>query len=151
MTALARSVALPGDEVFVLHDRPLRDGAAVGETSQFGDDVWRLQPAIHKSSGRNLILNFNRFPVRFRPVAKQLAYAMLSGPLPQGEKRCKNGTRHQAISDHLERYVTSGRPLPGWWESLTAKSSPSRSDAAEGPWTNPPTRCSSTRPRPKSG
>ncbi|MYR91581.1 hypothetical protein GTY41_43415 [Streptomyces sp. SID685] len=84
MTALARSVALPGDEVFVLHDRPLRDGVAVGEISQFGDDVWRLQPVIHKSSGRDPILNFNRFPVRFRPVAKQLAYAMLSGPLPQG-------------------------------------------------------------------
>ncbi|BBC98578.1 hypothetical protein [Streptomyces griseofuscus] len=105
MTALARSGALPGDEVFVPHDRPLRDGVAVGETSQFGDDVWRLQPAIHKSSGRNLILNFNRFPVRFRPVAKQLAYAMLSGPLPQGEKHCKvEGVR--CASTELRRFLT---------------------------------------------
>jgi integrase len=105
VTALARSAAIPGDDVFVLHDRPLRDGVALEETSQFGDDVWRLQPAIHKSSGRNLILNFNRFPVRFRPVAKQLAYAMLSGPLPQGEKRCKvEGVR--CASTELFRFLT---------------------------------------------
>ncbi|MFV8182078.1 hypothetical protein [Streptomyces sp. AF1B] len=105
MTALARSVALPGDDVFVLHDRPLRDGVALEDTSQFGDAVWRLQPAIHKSSGRNLILNFDRFPARFRPVAKQLAYAMLSGPLPQGERRCKvEGVR--CASTELFRFLT---------------------------------------------
>ena len=86
MTALARSVALPGDAVFVLHDRALRDGVALENTSQFGDAVWRLQPAIHKSSGRNLILNFDRFPARFRPVAKQLRLRHAVGAPPARRK-----------------------------------------------------------------
>ncbi|MFJ3310814.1 hypothetical protein ACIPSA_49365 [Streptomyces sp. NPDC086549] len=90
MTAFARSVALPSDDVFVLHDRPLRDGFTLAETSQFGYGIWRLRPAIHKSSGRNLILNFDRVPVRFQPVVKQLSYAMLSGPLPQGRSAARS-------------------------------------------------------------
>jgi len=86
---LARSVPVPGDDIFVLHGRPLRGGVALEETSRFGDHVWQLRPAIHKSSSRSLVLTFDRIPARFRLVAKQLSYAMLSGPLPPGEKRCQ--------------------------------------------------------------
>jgi hypothetical protein len=113
VTALAHSAALPGDDVFVLHERPLRDGFTLVQTSQFGDGVWRLRPAIHKSSGRNLILNFDRVPVRFQPVAKQLSYAMLSGPLPPGEKRGKVEGVRSAFTELL-RFLTwlDGRPEP---------------------------------------
>ncbi|MEU9291461.1 hypothetical protein AB0D57_44310 [Streptomyces sp. NPDC048275] len=105
VSALARSVESPGNHDFVLHGRPLRDGLALEETSQFGDDVWQLGPAIHKSNVRNLILNFERVPTGFRAVAKQLAYALLSGPLLPGERRCKvEGVR--AVFTELVRFLT---------------------------------------------
>jgi hypothetical protein len=90
--AEAASVVHPLDEVFVLHARPLRTGARLHETARFTDAVWRLEPAIGQQHQRAAMLDFTRLPVQHRLVAKELCYAMLSGPLLHGEQRAEIST-----------------------------------------------------------
>ena len=40
-TVTATRRALPGDDMLVLHRRPLRDGVAAERTSRFAGDQWR--------------------------------------------------------------------------------------------------------------
>jgi hypothetical protein len=71
----------------VLGDRPLRPGVPRTATSQFGDGVWDLTPAVHQQHGRKLTLHFTTVPERFRPAAKELFYALLAGQPPAGQPR----------------------------------------------------------------
>jgi hypothetical protein len=78
---------IPDDNDFVLAGRPLRTGVTLASTARFGDDVWRLEPAILQKHVKSLALNFPAIPDRYQRDAKQLCYAVLAGPLPPGEKR----------------------------------------------------------------
>ncbi|GCE40847.1 hypothetical protein Rhow_004490 [Rhodococcus wratislaviensis] len=71
----------------MLQARTLREGIDLADTSRYGDDVWVLDPAQTQSHYKALILNFIALPESYRPVAKQMYFAMLSGELPPGEKR----------------------------------------------------------------
>ncbi|PPJ25647.1 hypothetical protein C5F51_22745 [Nocardia nova] len=75
------------DSMFVLAGRPLRCEASLERTSRFRDMVWRLEPAIFRENSLMLILDFTRIPARWRPLAKELFYAMLAGDLPPSEPR----------------------------------------------------------------
>jgi len=77
----------PGDQDLVLAGRQLRAGVTLEDTSRFADDSWRLDPAILQHHIRSLSLVFDTVPARYRLHAKQLCFALLSGPLPPGEKR----------------------------------------------------------------
>ena len=78
---------LPGDDDFVLAGRLLRPGFALADTARFGEDEWRLEPAILQEHVKSLALTFQTVPSRYRLQAKQLFYAVLAGPLPPGERR----------------------------------------------------------------
>lgn len=70
------------DTALVLAKRKLRAGLELTDTSRFGDDVWLLTPAIHQLHGRSLCLAFRTLPERFRLVAKELFYRLLTADLP---------------------------------------------------------------------
>lgn len=78
---------VPGEaaDPFVFHGRPLRPGVALEDTSRFSDEVWNLAPAMLKKHEARSILDFSHVPARYRQVARELCYAMLSGPVPSGE------------------------------------------------------------------
>ncbi|WP_410580144.1 hypothetical protein [Amycolatopsis sp. lyj-108] len=108
----------PLSDQFVLHARPLRSGAVLDQTSRFGDDKWLLDAAVMQSQTRSWMLNFESIPVQYRLVAKELCYAMLSGPLPPGEPRPKMAsirTRFSQVKTFLDwldtRRPPSGRPV----------------------------------------
>lgn len=65
----------------------LRSGYSLTDTSQFRDDVWRLEPAVAQAHVRSLVVSFDTLADRYRLPAKELCLAMLSGPLPAGERR----------------------------------------------------------------
>jgi hypothetical protein len=73
--------------MLVLHGRPLRDGVAAERTSRFADDQWRLEDAVLQRHGLSMMLDFTTLPARYRLTVKHLCYALLSGPLPPGERR----------------------------------------------------------------
>jgi hypothetical protein len=73
--------AIP-DAALVLAKRKLRAGLRLADTSRFGDDVWVLTPAILQRHERSLSLDFRTLPERFRLVAKELFYLLLTGDLP---------------------------------------------------------------------
>jgi len=79
--ARARPPTIP-DSAPVLAKRPLQAGQKLAGTSRFGDDVWVLTPAIHQQHLRRMILDFRTLPERFRPVAKELFYLLLTGDVP---------------------------------------------------------------------
>ena len=89
MTAAAAALPQlrPDRDVYVLHGRPLRPGTLLERTPKMSDDIWPLNAAILQLHVASWQLNFLGIPAQYRPVAKQLAYAMLSGPLPAGEQR----------------------------------------------------------------
>jgi hypothetical protein len=70
------------DATLVLGKRKLRAGLKLADTSRFGDDVWVLTPAIHQRHLRRITLDFRTLPIRFRLVAKELFYLLLTGDLP---------------------------------------------------------------------
>jgi hypothetical protein len=70
------------DATLVLGKRKLRAGLKLADTSRFGDDVWVLTPAIHQRHLGRITLDFRTLPVRFRLVAKELFYLLLTGNLP---------------------------------------------------------------------
>jgi hypothetical protein len=80
-TAHASIRAIP-DAALVLAKRKLRAGLKLADTSRFGDDVWVLTPAIHQRHLRRVTLDFRTLPIRFRLVAKELFYLLLTGDLP---------------------------------------------------------------------
>lgn len=65
----------------------LRPGYSLTDTSQFRDDAWRLEPAVAQAHVRSLVVSFDTLVAPYRLPAKQLCLAMLSGPLPAGERR----------------------------------------------------------------
>jgi len=85
--AAAQPALLPDDDVHVLRGRPLRPGSRLEQTPRISDDIWPLSPAILQVHVSAVRLNFLAVPARYRPAAKQLIYAMLSGRLPDGELR----------------------------------------------------------------
>ena len=70
------------DAALVLAKRKLRTGMKLADTSRFGDDVWVLTPAIHQRHLGRITLDFRTVPIRFRLVAKELFYLLLTGDLP---------------------------------------------------------------------
>ncbi len=78
---------LPEDSAFVLAGQSLLPGVSLTATSRFAEDTWRLEPAVLQQHGKSQSLYFQNVPDRYRRGAKQLCYAMLSGPLPPGENR----------------------------------------------------------------
>ena len=53
---------LPGDDDFVLAGRLLRPGFALADTARFGEDEWRLEPAILQEHVKSLALTFQTVP-----------------------------------------------------------------------------------------
>lgn len=96
---------------FVLRGRPLRPGASLAATAQFGDDVWDLSPAQLKAHSHQLSLYFTRLPERFRAAAKTLCDALLSGTVPEGEDALEIDTIHGVFRD-LRAFLTW---LDGHW------------------------------------
>jgi hypothetical protein len=101
----AAAPELPADDdVHVPHGRRLRPGALLKQTPRISDDIWRLDAAIlqvHRASCR---LNILAIPVQYRPAAKKLIYAMLSGRLPGGEQRRSISTP-QSVFTELRRFL----------------------------------------------
>lgn len=107
------SPAEPGP--LVLHGRRLRPEISLEDTSRFADEVWRLEGAILQRHAMALILDFTTLPPRYRQAVKDLCYAMLSGPLPPGEKRTGIASVHRVFGD-LKRFLAwldSYVPGPG--------------------------------------
>ncbi|MFC5667640.1 hypothetical protein ACFP3U_32315 [Kitasatospora misakiensis] len=86
-------------DALVLGDRPLRPGVLPEDTSRFGDDVWRLKPAIVQDHHRELILNFPMIPACFRQVAKELMACELANDLPPGERPARIFTLRGHFAD----------------------------------------------------
>jgi hypothetical protein len=102
------------DDEFVLQGRPLRPGQALHETARFRDPQWPLRPAILQRSQKSHTLNFEAIPARYRHLAKELCFAMLSGPLPLGERRPALATVHNVL--------TGLAPFLAWLDSLLPRS-----------------------------
>lgn len=98
------------DEEFVLHGRPLRPGQTLHNTARFRDPQWPLRPAILQRSQKAHTLNFEAIPTRYRHLAKELCFAMLSGPLPPGERRPALATVHNVL--------TGLTPFLAWLDTL---------------------------------
>jgi integrase len=69
----------------VLGRRPLAAGCRRRDTSRFADDRWDLAPALHTNHKGSLSMDFTTVPPGFRPVVKELLYALLVIDLPDGE------------------------------------------------------------------
>lgn len=78
--------SLPEDH-YVLTGLPLRPGFTLADTSQFRDDLWRLEAAVAQAHIRTLVVTFDTVAEPYRRPAKELCLAMLSGSLPPGERR----------------------------------------------------------------
>ncbi len=77
--------SVPGDRL-VLAGRPLRAGTELAGTSRYRDDVWDLGPAQLQKHLVGKVLDFTTLPAAYRVTAKQLFYAVLAGPWPEGER-----------------------------------------------------------------
>lgn len=86
---------------FVFHARRLRPGWTLEDTPRFSDEIWNLAPAMLKKHERRFILDFTHIPANYRQVAKELCYAMLSGPLPPGEQRPAVGTVRTVFTEYV--------------------------------------------------
>jgi len=98
--------------MFVLHGRSLRHGVTLETTSRYGDDVWRLDPAVHQQHQRQVTVRFGDLPAVYQGAARQLCYAMLSGPLPRGEQRPQIGTVRCMFSE-IKRFCDWLAARPG--------------------------------------
>jgi hypothetical protein len=107
MTARAHQPLIPQPDggLYVLHGRALRPGTELAQTPRFSDDVWPLRAALLQPQQSSRILDFRVIPEYYRQVTKELVYAMLSGPLPQGETRRSIGTIHSGFN-HFARFFT---------------------------------------------
>ncbi|AJE82005.1 MULTISPECIES: hypothetical protein [Streptomyces] len=102
MTTLATiTVAEPrfAPDLLVLRNRPLRPGVSLQDTARFGDEVWKLKPAIVQDHHRELILNFPKIPGCFRQVAKELMACELAYDLPPGERPARIFTLRGHFAD----------------------------------------------------
>ncbi len=102
--AAAAPQLLPDAEVRVLHGRPLRPGVLLEQTPEMRDDVWRLNAAVLQVHVPSWRLNFLTIPAQYRPAAKKLIYAMLSGRLPDGEQRRSISTIKSVFTE-LRRFL----------------------------------------------
>jgi integrase len=101
----AAALQLPAAvDVYVLHGRPLRPGAQLEQTPKISDDIWRLNAAILQVHVPSWRLNFLSVPAQYRPAAKTLIYAMLSGRLPDGEQRRSISTIKSVFTE-LRRFL----------------------------------------------
>lgn len=109
------TVTTPVADALVLGTRPLRPGVELATTSRFGDDTWRLEPAILQQHSPSLALTFLTVPEAHRLVAKQLCYAMLTAPLPPGENRQSIAGVRSAFGELRKflRWLDSRPPKPG--------------------------------------
>ena len=104
MTAAAHAVPPdasprpPGEDDYVLGDRPLRPGTSLRSTARFGDDWWDLRPAQLQHQDKALSLNFANVPERYRADAKDLFRLLLNGPHPAGIAEMSIGTIRQKFS-----------------------------------------------------
>ena len=121
MTTPAAIAASPATGPHVLHGRELREDTALEHTSRFADDRWVLIPAITQRHERSLVLDFARLPAAHQPVARELFYGLLSGPLPPGLPRVSISTVRKTFTaaayflrwaDNRAR-TTSSRPALG--------------------------------------
>jgi hypothetical protein len=87
-----------GDQDYVLSGRPLRPGASLEATSQFGEDRWDLRAAILQKQGKALALDFTTIPPRYQATAKELFYLLLAGPHPHGVTELSISTIRQKFS-----------------------------------------------------
>lgn len=71
-------------DALVLGKRPLRRDTARRTTSRFVDDVWDLTPAVLQDTANCLRIRFSTLPAVFRPVAKDLFFALLAHKPPPG-------------------------------------------------------------------
>ncbi|WNV83100.1 hypothetical protein [Umezawaea sp. Da 62-37] len=71
-------------DAFVLAGRPLLPGVRLSDTSRFSEDIWRMKHAQMQRHQTELTMNFARVPARFRHVAKEVIYTLLTGELPPG-------------------------------------------------------------------
>jgi len=94
----------PAEQVFVLHERPLRPGWALEDTSRFRDDVWILTPALIQRHQQALQINFRTVPEPYRLLAKTFFYVKLSGDLPPGEDRVGVSTI-RSTSTEIRRFL----------------------------------------------
>lgn len=105
--------ALPSEvaeDPYVLHGRPLIQGAALTQTARFSDDVWPVGLAVLQRSGRSQSLHFGTIPAEHRLEIKLVCYAALSGDIPAHEDRpgiqtilsMQNRIRH--LSDWLSTF-----------------------------------------------
>ncbi|MEU7823026.1 hypothetical protein [Catellatospora sp. NPDC049133] len=99
-------------DVFVLHRRALRPGAELEHTARYRDDVWHLDPATHQQHQRRLSLHFTELPARYRQVAKQLFYNLLSGTPPHAERPPQITTIRTMFTD-IKRFALWLDTRPG--------------------------------------
>lgn len=97
--------ALADGEQRVLAERPLRPGVVLADTSRFTSDVWRLEAGLLQQHVKTLALDFTTIPGRYRLHAKQLCYAMLTGPLPPGERR-QSLLSIRSVFSELRRFLS---------------------------------------------
>lgn len=81
----------------------------------FAEDVWRLEPGVLQHHVGTLTLDFTTVPPRYRMHAKQLCHAMLTGPLPAGEKRQSPASAHRALGNvrRFLHWLDTRPPAPG--------------------------------------
>jgi integrase len=120
--ALVTPAAAAGHDIFVLHARPLREGATLEHSPRFTEDLWCLTAAVPQQHQNALTLNFDVLPAHYRQVTKELCYAMLSGPLPPAERRLSISTVHRSLNELKRFYVwlqarKPGRALAGLTEA----------------------------------
>ncbi|OZC47864.1 hypothetical protein CH251_25945 [Rhodococcus sp. 06-462-5] len=115
------------DGRYVLTGLWLRPGYSLTDTSQFRDDAWRLEAAVTQAHVRSVVVNFDTLAAPYRLPAKELCLAMLSGPLPAGERRQSVvgiGSTFVEVRKFLhwltDRAPESGRPSVPTLGSLTA-------------------------------
>jgi integrase len=83
--------AWPDDDVLVLRNRPIRDGATA--LSRFGDDVWRVQAAHPDAHLGIRPLSWRQFPAPLRRAFKTFFLAALDHPYPRGPGFQRAGER----------------------------------------------------------
>jgi hypothetical protein len=76
----------PLDQLHVLGSRPLRPGLQPSDISTFSADVWDLTPATFQPQQAAIRLDFNTITPRHRLLAKELFFALLTGPPPARER-----------------------------------------------------------------
>jgi hypothetical protein len=119
-TSVAAAARIPrqlAEDPYVLHDRQLRGGVRLQDTSRYSDPVWRLAAAQLKEHEVTLVLSFDLVPQRFWDAMKRLFFAMLSAQPPDGEDRPQPTTLRRYFSN-ITAFLTW---LDGRWSQEPGK------------------------------